>query len=126
RPCILLCQPANVHALSLVVLSFFDGYRDHLVLHSFPTRRSSDLGRGAAFHGEERLGDGHGDLVVGVRHYLAVALDDAQLAWCGGDRKSTRLNSSHVKISYAVFCLKKKNNDIRNISILSGNDLGQL
>src|SRR5204862_7641128 len=28
----------------------------------------------------------------------------------GGDRKSTRLNSSHVEISYAVFCLKKKNN----------------
>src|SRR5690606_40878763 len=27
---------------------------------------------------------------------------------CGIDRKSTRLNSSHVKISYAVFCLKKK------------------
>src|SRR5690606_39641401 len=27
------------------------------------------------------------------------------------DRKSTRLNSSHVKISYAVFCLKKKNKD---------------
>src|SRR5690606_40439365 len=27
-----------------------------------------------------------------------------------GDRKSTRLNSSHVKISYAVFCLKKKTN----------------
>src|SRR5437868_11131340 len=27
-----------------------------------------------------------------------------------GDRKSTRLNSSHVSISYAVFCLKKKNN----------------
>src|SRR5690349_4319915 len=27
--------------------------------------------------------------------------------WCG-DRKSTRLNSSHVEISYAVFCLKKK------------------
>src|SRR5690349_23128613 len=26
----------------------------------------------------------------------------------GGDRKSTRLNSSHVEISYAVFCLKKK------------------
>src|SRR5690625_5915886 len=33
------------------------------------------------------------------------------LAWRGtwaGDRKSTRLNSSHVAISYAVFCLKKK------------------
>src|SRR5688500_19948306 len=28
----------------------------------------------------------------------------------GGDRKSTRLNSSHLVISYAVFCLKKKNN----------------
>src|SRR2546430_17101929 len=27
---------------------------------------------------------------------------------CGGDRKSTRLNSSHSQISYAVFCLKKK------------------
>src|SRR5699024_11723076 len=31
------------------------------------------------------------------------------------DRKSTRLNSSHVSISYAVFCLKKKNNKIVNI-----------
>src|SRR5690606_41675976 len=29
----------------------------------------------------------------------------------GADRKSTRLNSSHVKISYAVFCLKKKNSN---------------
>src|SRR5690349_21911408 len=28
------------------------------------------------------------------------------------DRKSTRLNSSHVEISYAVFCLKKKNNTL--------------
>src|SRR3989475_7089521 len=28
-----------------------------------------------------------------------------------GDRKSTRLNSSHSQISYAVFCLKKKKND---------------
>src|SRR5690606_39619884 len=30
------------------------------------------------------------------------------------DRKSTRLNFSHVKISYAVFCLKKKKNEINN------------
>src|SRR3712207_7556192 len=29
------------------------------------------------------------------------------------DRKSTRLNSSHANISYAVFCLKKKNDDFR-------------
>src|SRR5205807_5779445 len=35
----------------------------------------------------------------------------ARGAWrlCGRDRKSTRLNSSHLVISYAVFCLKKKN-----------------
>src|SRR5690625_7388429 len=32
----------------------------------------------------------------------------AEEAAAGGDRKSTRLNSSHVAISYAVFCLKKK------------------
>src|SRR5690606_40454638 len=31
------------------------------------------------------------------------------------DRKSTRLNSSHVKISYAVFCLKKKNTKNRKV-----------
>src|SRR5688572_31801339 len=30
------------------------------------------------------------------------------------DRKSTRLNSSHSQISYAVFCLKKKNQNIKN------------
>src|SRR2546426_1650051 len=30
---------------------------------------------------------------------------------CARDRKSTRLNSSHLVISYAVFCLKKKNHD---------------
>src|SRR5436305_14712415 len=33
-----------------------------------------------------------------------------QLLNVNGDRKSTRLNSSHVRISYAVFCLKKKKN----------------
>src|SRR5690349_23099404 len=32
----------------------------------------------------------------------------------GRDRKSTRLNSSHVEISYAVFCLKKKKKKINN------------
>src|SRR3712207_7064194 len=37
------------------------------------------------------------------------------LQHCGGlDRKSTRLNSSHANISYAVFCLKKKKNTITN------------
>src|SRR3712207_8041605 len=33
----------------------------------------------------------------------------------GQDRKSTRLNSSHANISYAVFCLKKKKNKYNNI-----------
>src|SRR5690606_39728659 len=35
-------------------------------------------------------------------------LPEASPATGSADRKSTRLNSSHVKISYAVFCLKKK------------------
>src|SRR6516162_10943429 len=33
--------------------------------------------------------------------------------WSRPDRKSTRLNSSHLVISYAVFCLKKKNNNYK-------------
>src|SRR3712207_8570657 len=44
---------------------------------------------------------GRGQLEEVLEHVAAVA----QLA---GDRKSTRLNSSHANISYAVFCLKKK------------------
>src|SRR2546430_10665382 len=47
------------------------------------------------------------------RDSLDVSLDDATLTIRGEraaqDRKSTRLNSSHSQISYAVFCLKKKN-----------------
>src|SRR2546427_4221942 len=41
---------------------------------------------------------------------------DSRSAHAGGsaDRKSTRLNSSHSQISYAVFCLKKKKKKIRN------------
>src|SRR2546426_4029455 len=45
---------------------------------------------------------------------LAVNPDDMVVGWCDivrnphEDRKSTRLNSSHLVISYAVFCLKKK------------------
>src|SRR2546422_6340271 len=47
------------------------------------------------------------DDLVGDQHYLSLNLDRAPLKL---DRKSTRLNSSHGYISYAVFCLKKKNN----------------
>src|SRR5256885_11644600 len=36
-----------------------------------------------------------------------------------GDRKSTRLNSSHLVISYAVFCLKKKKRTVLNASVLT-------
>src|SRR3989442_4613815 len=40
---------------------------------------------------------------------IARLADGAVVVTCGDlDRKSTRLNSSHVRISYAVFCLKKK------------------
>src|SRR3989442_9978803 len=35
--------------------------------------------------------------------------------WPFPDRKSTRLNSSHVRISYAVFCLKKKKTTARHL-----------
>src|SRR6267378_6784079 len=39
------------------------------------------------------------------------------------DRKSTRLNSSHVEISYAVFCLKKKNFDLlAGLGVFEGDD----
>src|SRR5437588_1436002 len=87
----------------------------------FPTRRSSDLVE--AGHGEPALGRhvasvAPGDQAVGVTrvahdedphvarrvlgHGPALRPEDP------ADRKSTRLNSSHTVISYAVFCLKKK------------------
>src|SRR5690606_39790682 len=43
---------------------------------------------------------------------LLVAARDQVAIFTAEDRKSTRLNSSHVKISYAVFCLKKKKNPV--------------
>src|SRR2546427_2523919 len=45
--------------------------------------------------------------VLGIRFQAIVPL---QIVGDTGDRKSTRLNSSHSQISYAVFCLKKKKN----------------
>src|SRR5688572_32524478 len=52
-------------------------------------------------------GDHAGAAVVGVDRRLAVAAQQTRRP-LDGDRKSTRLNSSHSQISYAVFCLKKK------------------
>src|SRR3712207_8325374 len=50
--------------------------------------------------------DGEGDARVRMKDYvLAYAVD---VLSNDRDRKSTRLNSSHANISYAVFCLKKK------------------
>src|SRR5690606_41552295 len=106
------------------VLSLGPG--DHRHLHSFPTRRSSDLPDGDKLDGAdaagERVGVGVVDVniehvaslaAVAIKHHDAVTvcspnhLDDDGIGIVL-DRKSTRLNSSHVKISYAVFCLKKK------------------
>src|SRR5438034_6579803 len=47
-----------------------------------------------------------------MNHQLMTELHDGVMRACADDevdRKSTRLNSSHTVISYAVFCLKKKN-----------------
>src|SRR5438874_6654320 len=45
-------------------------------------------------------------VLLGAQHLVSDRLGIAERA--ARDRKSTRLNSSHVEISYAVFCLKKK------------------
>src|SRR6478735_11775716 len=76
-------------------LFFFYYYGDHRDLHSFPTRRSSDLVPRAAFSHSAS---------VGTRP--PAQLQNA-VASCQ-DRKSTRLNSSHLVRSYAAFCWKKK------------------
>src|SRR2546430_8356276 len=54
-----------------------------------------------------------------VRTRLQLATADVDAAG-GLDRKSTRLNSSHSQISYAVFCLKKKKN--KNSTRILGTD----
>src|SRR5438477_5339348 len=54
--------------------------------------------------------------VRSVRHQATIhcvvsaGINRGDAIFCGKDRKSTRLNSSHMSISYAVFCLKKKKN----------------
>src|SRR5690606_39760376 len=103
--------PPRVHLTS----ASHYGAGDLRQLQSFPTRRSSDLpvmvgekgGRKTPAFVKESLHH------VGQQAEETGALDRLGefallLLADGGDRKSTRLNSSHVKISYAVFCLKKK------------------
>src|SRR5207248_9974051 len=78
-------------------------------LHSFPTRRSSDLvTRYITFR-------------TAAASLTALVISLALGPWLIRklrDRKSTRLNSSHRTISYAVFCLKKKKT-INRASILT-------
>src|SRR5439155_22179519 len=78
------------------IFFFIQSSGNHRDLHSFPTRRSSDLSTCSRTRaGRPRR-----------THARAPAPRCDRSA--RADRKSTRLNSSHVAISYAVFCLKKK------------------
>src|SRR5438477_4920322 len=84
------------------------------------------------FRSAEQVGDdeaalGHGESPVCRKHQAAVLGVGPRSRPSGrADRKSTRLNSSHMSISYAVFCLKKKKekkkqltkNDNRTVSLL--------
>src|SRR5690242_20842529 len=77
------------------------------------------------FRSRRRLDDGdRWQARVHHRLQLAVVAESRQIGSTGGivgadgnqieDRKSTRLNSSHMSISYAVFCLKKKKKKTNN------------
>src|SRR5207302_8783738 len=102
-------------------LFVFSSSPAHRTLHSFPTRRSSDLYFFACRSIQEALntlliavtnGEGFikitGEVGTGKTLLCRKFLSTLGPNWVSADRKSTRLNSSHVKISYAVFCLKKK------------------
>src|SRR5690349_25156399 len=103
--------------ISLLSFIFFWSVH-HRHLHSFPTRRSSDL----FFSGDLesiRAPMKNIRISVKIRNRVLVTYSEKNQTFprfsCVrkhyGDRKSTRLNSSHVEISYAVFCLKKKKNN---------------
>src|SRR5207247_4199130 len=79
-------------------VSHLHGHGNHRDLHSFPTRRSSDLEWRKPF--DQLLADA--PEVAGDLEWLRQ--EDERLR----DRKSTRLNSSHEWISYAVVCLTQK------------------
>src|SRR5207253_11197959 len=69
----------------------------------------------AAHNGLRAVDDQELDVVDGEPlDREAQDVDPALLELGGVDRKSTRLNSSHVAISYAVFCLKKKKKKKKN------------
>src|SRR5438034_11583679 len=82
---------------------FFQSYGDHRDLHSFPTRRSSDLLALEVLESPRRVREQETADVIGQPAVVLLGHFGIE-----ADRKSTRLNSSHTVISYAVFCLKKK------------------
>src|SRR3712207_9194110 len=70
----------------------------------FRSTRSLDYNKTKViYEGKEERADGGGLCQVSSTLYMAANYAGLE------DRKSTRLNSSHANISYAVFCLKKKN-----------------
>src|SRR5207247_10418205 len=87
------------------------------LFRSHPRPRPVEADPQEAGDEEARHGDGEGDLaepalVLPVEEEEGDGPEGRQERDRGqqhGDRKSTRLNSSHEWISYAVFCLKKKN-----------------
>src|SRR5690606_41572600 len=106
---------------TLAICFFFNSRGAHLDLLSFPTRRSSDL-LGGLRPALRRRGPTARRRIPGQRDDDGEPVDPGDRGPArrrlrrrlggsgdGRDRKSTRLNSSHVKISYAVFCLEKKN-----------------
>src|SRR5207248_3746217 len=110
---------SSVVTTSALSLFFLYSYRHHPDLHSFPTRRSSDLPGPHARHrgGEQYRVRGHCDLRSDQAHVEGGDFAPEETGADGDDgvdRKSTRLNSSHRTISYAVFCLKKKKKNKRN------------
>src|SRR5690625_7129460 len=98
------------------VLFFFHCHCYLLELTSFPTRRSSDLETGetlATLEVDGRDLRWYADVDKATELPMTTELIDDTTYYVTQtltDRKSTRLNSSHVDISYAVFCLKKKKN----------------
>src|SRR5690625_6696654 len=82
-------------------------------LLSFPTRRSSDLG-GVSLH-QRRSTHLHPAPRWRDHAWVGPHLRWPDLQLLPGDRKSTRLNSSHVANSYADFCLKKKQTNTTEI-----------
>src|SRR5207302_10180018 len=93
----------SFYASSVSFRFFFYGSAARRDLHSFPTRRSSDLALSSTRDRGRPQRPPRSAIGLARRHATSVARDPRD-----ADRKSTRLNSSHVKISYAVFCLKKK------------------